>query len=117
MKTKEEIKHEIAIKYGHENFNNLVTYTTKQGICNAHDEVMEEYAKQFKTEPKTLKQRNSIRSIICYFFGHIFILKRTDGVLRIGHCNRCAKKMYGAEMKGRLTGVLSWIYIVGDIEN
>ena len=53
MKTEEEIKHEIAIKYGHENFNNLVVYTTKQGICTAHDEVMEEYASQFS--PKWIK--------------------------------------------------------------
>lgn len=53
MKALEEIKHAIAIKWGYEHFTHLVTYSTKQGICNAHDEVMEEYAKQFKTDPKT----------------------------------------------------------------
>ena len=74
MKTLDEIKQEIAIKYGYEYFTHLVTYSTKQGICNAHDEVMQEYAKQFALQwIKVTDRLPEIGLIICYQNNEIYI--------------------------------------------
>lgn len=47
--------------------------------------------------------------------GHKFETEQEIMYVRTGHCKRCKRKMWGAFMKGELTGKMFWVYILGEI--
>lgn len=58
-----------------------------------------------------------MKNILCFLFDHKFTTEKEVHFVRVGHCKRCKKKMWGAYMKGLLTGNMFWVYVVGELED